>query len=64
MAIDKKFPKLPTDVIYNALSLLQNLSVKLKEKDQARILQVKDEMLGWLNNFKPNPLLMTDVVEI
>jgi hypothetical protein len=33
MAIDKKFPKLPTDVIYNALSLLQNLSVKLKEKD-------------------------------
>ena len=52
MAIDKKLPKLPTDVIYNALSLLQNWSViKLKEKDQARILQLKDEMLSWLKNF-------------
>ena len=51
MAIDKKLPKLPTDVIYNALSLLQNWSViKLKEKDQARILQLKDEMLSWLKN--------------
>jgi len=63
MAIDKKFPKLPTDVIYTALSLLQNWSVKLKE-DQERILQVRDEMLCWLQNFKPNPLLMSDVVEI
>jgi hypothetical protein len=64
MAIDKKFPKLPTDVIYTALSLLQNWSVKLKDKDQERILQVRDEMLCWLKNFKPNPLLMSDVVEI
>jgi len=33
MAINKAFPRAPTDIIYIALSLLQKWSAKLKEKD-------------------------------
>jgi hypothetical protein len=38
MAIEKKFPKAPIDVIYNALSLIQKWSILLREKDHADVL--------------------------
>jgi hypothetical protein len=63
IGIDKKFPKAPTEVIYIAISLMQ-WSVKLKEKDQDRIMQIKDSIISWLKTFKPSNVFLPDVVEI
>lgn len=64
MAIEKQFPKAPTDIIYTGLSLLQSWSIKLKEEDKARVAKITEAILCWLKNFKPNPVLMSDVVEL
>jgi len=64
MAIEKIIPKSPTDVMYVALSLLQKWSVRLKDEDQDRISQFKDMILCWIRSFKPNPTLLSDVVEM
>jgi len=45
MAIENKFPKAPSDIIYVVLSFLQKWSVLLKEEDRQNILQVKDEVM-------------------
>jgi hypothetical protein len=54
IAIEKMIPKEQTDVIYVAISLMQKWSVKLKEKDQDRIMQIKDSITSWLKTFKPD----------
>jgi len=64
MAIEHKYPKSPTDIIYVALSYLQKWSVLLKEADRQRTMQVKDEILCWMRNFKPSLVVATDVCEI
>ena len=64
IAIEKMIPKAPTDVMYIAISLMQKWSVKLKEKDQDGIMQIKDSIASWLKTFKPNNVLLSDVVEI
>ena len=64
IAIEKKIPKAPTDVLYIALSLMQKWSVKLKGEDQERIMQIKASITRWLKSFKPNEILMSDVLEI
>jgi hypothetical protein len=51
MAIEKSFPKTPTDVIYLALSLMQKWSILLKEEDKRSVMQVKESLLGWLKAF-------------
>jgi hypothetical protein len=38
MAIEKHFPKAPTDVIYDALSLMQKWSIMLKEGERKRFI--------------------------
>jgi len=63
IAIEKMIPKAPTDVMYIAISLMQKWSVKLKE-DKDRIMQIKDSIASWLKTFKPNNVLLSDVVEI
>ena len=45
MAIEKTFVKLPTDVIYVAISFLQRWSILLKEKDKERVWQVLEATL-------------------
>ena len=60
MAIEKRFPTTPTDVIYVAISLMQKWSVLLKE-DRQRVLQLKESLLGWLKMFTPNALVSTDI---
>jgi hypothetical protein len=64
MAIEKVFPKAPTDVIYTAISLMQRWCVLLKEKDRERIVQVLEVILIWLKNFRPNTTTATNVVEL
>jgi hypothetical protein len=64
MAIEKTFIKAPTDVVYVAVSLLQQWSTLLKEKDKERVAQTLDAILGWLKTFKPRSTTATDVVEI
>jgi DNA-directed RNA polymerase specialized sigma54-like protein len=64
MAIDKKYPKTPTDVIFIALSFQQKWSASHKEKDQERIRPVKDSITSWLKNFKPSTVILSDIVEI
>jgi hypothetical protein len=46
MAIEHKYPKTPSDIIYVALSYLEKWRVLLKEDDRQQIAQVKDEMDG------------------
>ena len=64
MVIEKVFPKAPTDVIYNAISLMQRWCTLLKEKDRERITQVLEVILSWLKNFRPNSTSATDVFEL
>ena len=64
MAIERKYPKLPSDIIYVALSYLQKWNVLLKEEDRQQIVQVKDEILRWMKDFKPSSLISTDICEI
>jgi hypothetical protein len=45
MAIEKCFPKTPSDVLYAALSLLQKWLILLKEKDRGRMAQAKDSVI-------------------
>jgi len=63
MAIEHKFPKSPTDVIFLALSYLQRWAVLLKEADQERMETTKGEILSWMKTFKPNDMLSSDIVE-
>jgi membrane protein required for beta-lactamase induction len=46
MAIEHKYPKTPSDIIYVALSYMEKWRVLLKEDDRQQIAQVKDEMDG------------------
>ena len=64
IAIEKKFPKAPIDVIYSAMFLIQKWSVLLREKDQKQIMKAKGDILNWLKSFKMNPILHSDVVEL
>jgi hypothetical protein len=64
MAIQLKFPKSPSDIMYTAVSFLQKWSILLKEDDRDRIQQVKDRILLWMGNFKPALLQSTDVYEL
>ena len=64
MAIEQRFPKALTDVIYVALYLVQKWGVLLKEVDRQRVLHVKDDIMSWMKNFKPSLLESTDIFEI
>ena len=44
MAVEKKLPRTPTDVVYVALSLLQKWIIMLKEADQERIKHVLEDV--------------------
>ena len=61
MAIEQRFPKALTDVIYVALSLQQKWGVLLKEVDRQRVLHVKDDIMSWMKSFKPSLLEPTDI---
>lgn len=63
LAIEKQVPKAPTDVIYNALSLIQRWSARLREKDQEHVLQAKESIASWLKSFKTSSICSSDVVE-
>jgi hypothetical protein len=43
MAIEKKFPKAPSDVIYVAISFMQKWSHLLKEKDKEEAYLLAEE---------------------
>jgi hypothetical protein len=66
MRIEKQFPKAPTDVIYTAISFMQQWSYLLKEDDRERINQMKEDVLRWLKEFKnkSNTHLVSDIVKI
>ena len=54
MAIQKKLPRKPTDIIYVALSLIQKWCPRLKEKDENKMIQLTESISTWLNDFKPS----------
>jgi hypothetical protein len=64
MAIEKKFPNSPFDIIHIALSFMQKWSVLLKEDDGQRIKQVKERILHWMKYLKPAVLVSTNIHEI
>lgn len=54
MAIEKRVPKAPADIIFVALSWLQKWCIMLKEADRERILQTRDDIMKWMETFKPS----------
>jgi hypothetical protein len=64
MAIEKTFPKSPSDVLYAALSLLQKWILLLEEGDKWRMSQVKDAVICWMGKFRPSPTMPIDIYEI
>jgi hypothetical protein len=38
--------------------------VLLKEEDRQQMVQVKDDILSWMKDFKPSSLISTDIWEI
>ena len=64
MAIERQYPKTPTDILYNVLSLMQRWLLLLKEVDKWKVSQVKERMLQWLRGFKASMVMPTDVFEI
>jgi hypothetical protein len=64
MAIERSYPKTPSDVLYAALSLLQKWIMLLKEGDKRRMSQVKDTVICWMRRFKPSPVMPTGIYEI
>jgi hypothetical protein len=43
---------------------MQKWSANLREKDQERVLKMKDSITSWLKTFKPSNVFVSDVVEI
>lgn len=64
MAIEKRFPKAPSDVMYVAVSLMQKWSLLLKKKDKELIDHILEGVLAWLKAFRPTAILQSDVSEI
>jgi hypothetical protein len=64
MAIEKKFLKALTDVVYIAFSLMQKWSILLKEVDKERVLKLKNDIMCWMKNFQPSSMAPTDIYEI
>jgi hypothetical protein len=63
MMIEKHFPKAPTDVMYTAVSFMQKWSYLLKDGDMKHIVQMKEDILKWLKEFKSNVHSISDIVE-
>ena len=64
MAIEKNFPKAPSDVIDCAISLMQKWRLLLKEEDTKLFDQAKDDIMKWMKNFQPSAYSMSDIMEI
>jgi hypothetical protein len=64
MAIEKKFPKAPSDVIYVAISFMQKWSHLLKEKDKEFAEHILKKLTSWLKSFRPSVVMLSDVVEV
>jgi len=64
MAIEHKFPKSPSDIMYLALSYLQKWAVLLKEEDREHMEAVRRVIMDWMKMFKPNAIPISDVMEI
>lgn len=64
MAIEHKFLKNPSDIIYAALLFMKKWTIFLKDEDHLGIKQLKKDIMRWMGNFKPTMLISTDVVEI
>uniref|UniRef100_A0A0A9BZX0 Uncharacterized protein n=1 Tax=Arundo donax TaxID=35708 RepID=A0A0A9BZX0_ARUDO len=61
MAIEKKFPTKPIDVLFSGLSILQKWRVLLKEGEKAILDLVANKILRWSSSFKPSEKVMTDI---
>ena len=64
MAIEKVFPKAPSEVMYVAISLMQKWSHLLRGKDKEQVDQILENILAWMKNFRPNAILLSDVSEV
>jgi hypothetical protein len=64
MAIEKCYPKAPTNILYDALSLLQRWSLLLKVIDKEKVDQANVMLLRWIRNFEPSLVMPTDIVDI
>jgi hypothetical protein len=52
MAIEKKFPKNPLDIIRSGVTFVQRWSPKLKESDQEIVTKMVDKVHVWLGGFR------------
>jgi hypothetical protein len=64
MAIEKRFPTSPLDVIWSGVIFVQKWSTLLKEPEQEQIAKALDKVKRYLGSFKENDVLITDVAEL
>jgi hypothetical protein len=64
MAIEKKFPTNPLDIIRSGVTFVQRWSPKLKESDQEIIAKMMDKVQVWLGGFRLRNVAGLDIVEL
>jgi hypothetical protein len=64
MAIEKKFPTNPLDIIRSGVTFVQRWSLKLKESDQEIVARVMDKVQVWLCGFRLSNVAGSDIVEL
>jgi hypothetical protein len=51
--MEKRFPKSPHEILYNAISFLQKWKSLLKQKDLEKVRCLISSLKNWLCNFQP-----------
>lgn len=64
MAIEKIFPKTPSEALLYGLSFMQKWELLLKEDDRRKLSEVRRQVLMMLHNLPPARVPMTDIGEI
>jgi hypothetical protein len=64
MAIKRKFPSNPLDVIRSGVLFVQKWSLLLKDADQEVIVKVIDKIQVWLGGFRLRDIVVSHIVEL
>ncbi|PUZ49286.1 hypothetical protein GQ55_7G314300 [Panicum hallii var. hallii] len=66
MAIEKSFPNHPIDVVYAAISFMQQQRWwrLLKPGDAEKLAGAREALKTWLENYSPVHSIPTDIIEI
>ena len=64
MAIEKRYPKRPVEVLILPVSFLQKWSPLLRNDDKMKVDGAAAQVQEWLRNFSPSPDSMSDIANL